>query len=173
MKTLLVMRHAKSDWGAAAASDHQRPLAPRGVMAARRMGEFIAEAGAIPDLIVSSPAVRALTTVELASEAGRWACPIVTAPELYASNPARVLEIVAAVDGGPTRVLIAGHEPTWSSLVGGLIGGGRVRMPTAATACIDFAVNAWDRIEWGRGELRWLVIPKMLRGSPQEVNRSQ
>lgn len=164
MKTLLVMRHAKSDWGVAFGDDHERPLARRGVKAARRMGRFLADAGAAPQLVVSSTAVRALTTVELAAEAGDWGCPIVTTRELYASDAESVLERVGETEAGVERLLIAGHEPTWSTLVTWLIGGGRVRMPTAAVACLDLPHGEWTDLAPGTCELRWLMTPRMLKG---------
>jgi phosphohistidine phosphatase len=164
MKTLLVMRHGKSDWGATFGSDHERPLAKRGITAARRMGRFLTEAGTGPDLVISSTAVRALTTAELAAEAGEWACEIVTSHDLYASDPERVLEVVRDTNGGIGRLLIAGHEPTWSMLVTWLIGGGRVRMPTAAVACLDLPLGTWTDLAPSTCELRWLVTPKTLKG---------
>ncbi|MFV2074362.1 MAG: histidine phosphatase family protein, partial [Thermoanaerobaculales bacterium] len=94
MKTLLVMRHAKSDWNAGFSDDHERPLAPRGVKAARRMGRFLTDVEVSPQLVITSTAVRARTTVELATKAGGWSCPIVANPDFYASDPARVLEVV-------------------------------------------------------------------------------
>ena len=94
MKTLLVMRHAKSDWGAASGSDHDRVLARRGIKAARKVGRFLTESETVPDLVLSSSAVRALTTAELAREAGEWGCDIVTSRDLYASDPERVLELI-------------------------------------------------------------------------------
>jgi phosphohistidine phosphatase len=163
MRTLLVMRHAKSDWGEAFSSDHERPLAPRGIKAARRMGRFLSEAGTPPELVVTSTAVRALTTAELAAEAGSWGCSIVTDAALYASDPERVLGVVAEVDPEVSRLLIAGHEPTWSGLVRQLIGGGSVRMPTAAVACLDLADGGWADLAPGSCVLRWLVTPKMLK----------
>jgi phosphohistidine phosphatase len=161
VRVLLVMRHAKSDWGEGADTDHERPLAPRGVKAARRMGRLLRESGAIPDLVLSSTAVRALTTAELAAKAGAWKCPIVAENALYASDPDRVLEVVARVDDGVRRLLIAGHEPTSSELVRRLTGG-VVRMPTAAVACLDLADGGWAELGPGRCTLRWLVTPKML-----------
>lgn len=161
MRVLLVMRHAKSDWGEGAESDHERPLAPRGVKAARRMGRLLRESGATPDLVLSSTAVRALTTAELAAKAGGFKCPIVAEGALYASDPDRVLEVVARVDDGVRRLLIAGHEPTSSELVRRLTGG-VVRMPTAAVACLDLADGGWADLAPGRCTLRWLVTPKML-----------
>ncbi len=162
MKTLLVMRHAKSDWEAAFNDDHERPLASRGVKAARRMGRFVRDAGTVPELVISSTAVRARTTAELAAEAGSWGCPLETARDLYSGGVERVVELMAHADPAVDRFLIAGHQPTWSSLVGWLIGGGRVRMPTAAVACLDLAIGDWAALRAGSCELRWLAIPKML-----------
>jgi phosphohistidine phosphatase len=163
MKTLLVMRHAKSDWGSPSGDDHERPLAARGVRAARRMGSFLADAGSIPQLVISSTAVRAQTTVELAVEAGGWECPIVTMAEFYASDPDRVLDVVRETEDDVERVLIAGHEPTWSTMVSWLIGGGRVRMPTAAVACLDLKHGRWIDLAPATCELRWLITPKALK----------
>ncbi len=163
MKTLLVMRHAKSDWGAAFARDHDRPLNSRGEKAARRMGRFLTDAGAAPDLVISSTAVRALTTAELASDAGDWDCPVITSRGLYASDTEQVLEVVSTVDPEVDRLLITGHEPTWSTLVGRLIGGGRIHMPTAAVACLDLPQGSWANLSDGACQLRWLVTPKMLK----------
>lgn len=164
MRTLLVMRHAKSDWGAAFGSDHERPLVRRGVKAAGRMGRFLTDAGTAPDLILSSSAIRALTTAELAAEAGGWDCEIVTNRDLYASDPERVLEMVREINNGVERLLIAGHEPTWSTLVTWLTGGDRVRMPTAAVACLDLPHGGWIDLAPATCELRWLVTPKTLKG---------
>ena len=163
MKTLLVMRHAKSDWGSPTSRDHDRTLAPRGLKAARRMGKFISASGVAPELIVSSTAVRARTTAELAAKAGGWGGSITTDPNLYASDVERVLDVVAGVDPDVNTLLIAGHEPTWSSLVGWLIGGGRVSMPTAAVACLDLPQGGWTDLGQATCELRWLVTPKTIK----------
>ncbi len=164
MKTLLVMRHAKSDWGAASGGDHERVLARRGIKAARRVGRFLTESGTIPDLVISSTAVRAVTTAKLAAEAGGWGCEIVTRRDLYASDPARVVDVIHEFNNGVDRLLIAGHEPTWSTLVTWLTGGGTVRMPTAAVACLDLPSGNWIDLAPGTCELRWLITPKTLKG---------
>ena len=164
MKTLLVMRHAKSEWGAASGGDHERVLARRGIKAARKVGRFLNDSGTTPDLVLSSTAVRALTTAELAAESGEWGCEIITSGDLYASGPERVLEVIHEIDNGVDRLLIAGHEPTWSTLVTWLIGGDRVRMPTAAVACLDLPHGGWIDLAPATCELRWLITPKMLKG---------
>ena len=61
----------------------------------------------------------------------------------------------------PTRVMLVGHEPSWSELIGELVGGAEVRFPTAAMARINFDVDSWDRIRRDHGELAWLVKPKL------------
>lgn len=163
MKTLLIMRHAKSDWGAPSEADHDRPLAGRGEKAARRIGRFLSATGVTPQLVLSSSAIRAHSTAVLANDAGGWGCPIQADQNLYAADIDRVLEVVAGVEPDVECLLITGHEPTWSSLVSWLMGGGRVRMPTAAVACLDLGQGDWSGLAQGSCELRWLVTPKALK----------
>ena len=164
MKTVLLLRHGKSDWDADYGRDHERPLAKRGVKAAKRMGRFLAKAGPLPDVCVTSTAVRARTTLHLAHEAGEWTAPIHETERLYACGLDDVGAVIVNTDDAANVLLLAGHEPTWSSAVEEMIGGGTVEMPTAALACIDFEVERWEDVAWGGGTLRWLVIPKALKG---------
>ena len=83
MKTLMLLSHGKSDWGAETGSDHERTLAPRGVKAAQMMGRMMSASDLTPDLVVSSSAVRALSTARLAAEAGEWSCPLEVTRDLY------------------------------------------------------------------------------------------
>ena len=169
MKKLFIMRHAKSDWGASFEADHDRPLARRGEKAARRIGRFLSENDSAPELIISSTATRAQTTAVLASEAGGWSCQIRTDSNLYSAGIEDVLDVVAGVEPGVGSLLIAGHEPTSSMLVSWLIGGGRVGMPTAAVACLDFPHGDWTDLAQGTCELRWFITPKMLTSRKSDV----
>ena len=159
MLELLVMRHAKSDWDEGT-DDHERPLAERGVKAARKMGRFLAAAELVPELVISSTAVRARMTVELAVEAGKWRCPVECTRAFYGADPAAVLAEIASRTA-PPRLMVVGHEPTWSELVSLLVGGGAVRMATAAVACLELPADRWSAIEPGAGRLVWLVTPKL------------
>ena len=161
MRTLLVMRHAKSDRTPVEGGDRARPLAPRGRKAAAQMGRFLADAKMVPDLVLSSPAERALGTVELAVRAGGWTCPVRPEAALYEAGPSEIVGLVAATPDAAERILLAGHEPLGSELVEQLTGG-VVRMPTAAVACIAFDVGSWSEIATGQGVLLWLVTPKLL-----------
>ena len=163
MKSLYLLRHGKSDWDADyGGADHDRPLAPRGEKAARRVGRFLAEADARPDRVIASTAVRARTTALLAHEAGRWGCPLLETPTLYEASAEAVLALVQAEPAATGRLLLVGHEPTWSTLTQRLIGGGSVRVPTAGLVRVDFEVEQWAAARFGSGTLRLLLPPKML-----------
>ena len=163
MKSLYILRHGKSDWHADFAADHDRPLAPRGQSAARAMGVFLSRLRQAPDLVISSTAVRAHDTARLAAEAGDWSCTLETDRQLYEGDTGLILQLVQQQDDSQESLLLAGHEPTSSEMIVKLIGGGLVRMPTAAMARIDFLVESWAEIRFGNGMLVWLVTPKMLK----------
>lgn len=161
MRSLIVFRHGKSDWHADDGDDRTRPLAPRGRRSAATMGRFLSGIGEVPDLALSSPAVRAADTLRIAVEAGGWACELRTSDALYAG----VGEVLADLRLLAPEVVIAmvvGHEPTSSALTATLIGGGRVRLPTAAMTRIDLDVESWADLQPGVGELVWLVPPSLV-----------
>jgi phosphohistidine phosphatase len=72
--------------------------------------------------------------------------------------------VIRGCDSSIDRVLLAGHEPNWSLLLGGLVGGATVKFPTAAMARVDMDVTSWSKVEFGGGSLIWLVTPKLLAG---------
>lgn len=160
-KTILLLRHGKSDWDAPYGGDHQRPLAKRGVRAARHVGDWLTRLGQAPDLVLTSDATRALTTAELAAEAGGWSCPIERRPDFYSSQVGTLLSALQALDEEITTVLLAGHQPTWSATVAALTGGGNVHFPTAAVACLEYH-GSWPALDADRCALRWLVNGKLL-----------
>lgn len=163
MRHLYLLRHAKSDWSGEIGTDRERPLAPRGRRAAATIGRFLTAVRQPPDAIITSPAVRARETVEIGAESGGWSCPVDTAEALYGGSTEELLEVVRGADDAAPRLLLAGHEPTWSESVGRLIGSGRVRMVTAAVARIDLPVERWSEARFGDGTLVWLCTPKLLQ----------
>lgn len=163
MKSLLFLRHAKSDWGAPFEKDHDRPINKRGRREAQRMGHFLTNLEFLPDRIVSSSAVRARSTLEHVVEAGKWdSIETVITDKLYEASLLDVLEIVREQDETCSRLLLVGHEPTWSTMVERLIGSANIRMATATLARVDFQVPYWAAVDFGKGELRWLVPAKLL-----------
>lgn len=165
MKTLYLLRHAKSDWNNALQGDHERTLAPRGVKAAEGVGRMLAAAGEIPDRVLTSSAVRARTTVELAAESGGWDIPVIVVSEFYGSEPELVMARVRREGDDARSLLLAGHEPVWSETTSALIGGGMLRFPTAALARVDLAIESWSELRPGRGQLTWFVIPRFAQAA--------
>ncbi len=165
MKTLIFFRHGKSDWDAEYHGDHNRPVAKRGRKAAKLMGRFLASTGQVPDSVVTSSALRARSTVELAAQEGGWGCPVRVTEMLYDARPSTVLREIQAEPDETGRLLIAGHEPTFSEMIGRLVGTAAVGFPTAAMARVDFDVPSWSLADFGIGRLIWLVTPKTLKKS--------
>ena len=164
MKTIYLLRHGKSDWDSSCA-DHERPLAPRGIDAAERIGRLLRSLDEVPDRIVASTAERARETLRLAREAGEWVPEIDLEAGFYGADPEFLLEWVRNhVDDATDSILLTGHEPTWSLFAGGLIGGGQLRYPTAALAKIRLHIDRWRDVDFGRGELIWFQLPRVLKG---------
>lgn len=158
VKTLLVMRHAKSDWTADFSADHDRPLNQRGTTAARHMGRLLAEKGLVPDLVMSSTAVRARATAELAIEAGGWPSPLMLVPEFYGTGPGKVLEHAAGA-GEANTLLIVGHQPTWGGVVQWLTGE-RIEVKTATVAVVEVDLTDWSSLPSSRGRLTAVLHPR-------------
>ncbi len=158
MPTLLVMRHGKSDWSAGHGSDHDRPLASRGVRSARLMGRLLTGLDLAPDLVISSTALRALTTAHLAREAGRWDVAVDLARDFYGGSPEDVLNLAAETPPTVERLMLVGHQPTWSGLVGALTGEW-VDMKTGSVAVIEIP-EPWSGLSDAAGELIALHHPR-------------
>lgn len=159
MKRLLLLRHAKSDWDSGAATDHERPLNRRGREAARTMGLVIARIGEIPDVAVTSSAVRARRTVELAADAGEWATEIVVERHLYGTSPDGALAVIRRLGDDAERLMVVGHQPAWGALVHAVTGAS-VQMKTATIAVIDVVEGASPHRTAMSGELVALLQPR-------------
>jgi phosphohistidine phosphatase len=163
MRTLMLMRHAKSDWDASYGADHDRPLSQRGVRSARLMGRVIAGADLIPDLVISSTAIRARTTAQLAAESGAWVCSIDLEPGFYGAGPDTVLTLASKAPD-MERLMLVGHQPTWSLLVQRLTGA-RADMKTGSVAIIDMMIETWAELGTVQGILISLHHPRAYFGS--------
>ena len=157
----MLLRHAKSDWDADFDHDRQRPLNKRGERSARAVGDFLARSGRIPELALTSPAVRAATTLALAASFGLWPTPVHEVSSLYFGGPGDLLDAVKEVSG-VSRLLLVGHEPTLSTTVSRLVGGGAFLVPTAGLISFRLTLPDWSAISWGSGELESFVLPRDL-----------
>jgi phosphohistidine phosphatase len=161
MKTLILLRHGKSDWSSEA-DDRERPLTKRGRSSADAIGAFLTGAGEMPDAVVTSPARRAADTAARAAAAGTWTCRLRTNELLYGAEAFTVLDVARSEPDTTERLMLVGHEPTSSDTLALIVGGGRHRFPTAAAAGMDLDIDRWADISPGCGLLHYLVVPRML-----------
>jgi len=140
MTALILVRHAKSDWGSPALDDHDRPLNARGLRDAPRQAARLAEAGVRPELILSSTALRARTTAGFFAEALGLEPEL--REELYGA-PAGTL-LATAADSGLRSVMVVAHDPGMTVLADRLSDGGIGHMPTCAVATFTWTTDDWE-----------------------------
>lgn len=160
MRRLMLFRHGKSDWDAEYAQDHDRPLNARGERAANTMGVVLRQIGEAPDRIVSSTAVRAESTAEMARISGGWAGPLELSADLYGTSPDGALTVAARHGKDAERLMLVGHEPTWSMLTTRLCGG-RVAVRTGTVVAIDLDIDDWSQAPKASGTVAYALGPKM------------
>jgi phosphohistidine phosphatase len=159
MKTLFIMRHAKSSWDYADLSDFERPLNERGLETAPLMGEVMKDNGFIPELIVSSPARRAQQTAEIVKTTAAFEAEIRFDERIYEASPLRLLEVVSGIEDRFSSAMIVGHNPGLEGLIRNLTG--KIEpMSTAALAVVDLEIDSWSEIGRAAGTLRKLIRPK-------------
>lgn len=162
-KTILIYRHAKSDWSAAYGSDHDRPLAKRGIKGAKKMGKWLGRMGEVPELVITSTALRARQTVELSALEGNWECEIREDEKLYYESTSEIFEIIKALPDKYSSVMLVGHEPKCSLLASSLTGREDIVFKTATMIRIDFDIKSWGEVNTGKGKLAWLQQPSLLK----------
>jgi phosphohistidine phosphatase len=163
MKTLLVLRHAKSSWSDPALDDHERSLIKRGQRDGLRMGELVREHRLTPDVIISSDAVRARLTAEAVAQKARYEGEILLDRRLYIASPAGILAVLRTVrETKAGTVMIVGHNPGLEELIEHLTGE-QQDLPTAALARIVLPIDRWCDLKVStRGMLLGLWRPKEL-----------
>jgi len=160
MKTLFLVRHAKSSRDDPSLSDRDRPLDDRGKQDAPKMGKRLAKRDAKPDLLLSSPALRALTTAQLiAEELGYRRKEIVVDDRLYATDADDLLAVIRALDKRLNRVMLFGHNPEFADLAHRL-SSEIIDMPTCAVVEFNFDTKSWSDVGEVKPEKLVLDYPK-------------
>lgn len=160
MKRLFLVRHAKSDWSTSGMADFSRPLNDRGHRVAPKMGTLLFEKGVSPELLVSSPAVRAATTAKyFADEIGYPSDNIKLEDAIYGASSVSLLKVVNELPDSAKSVMLFGHNPGFSYFAEELSNGRLGNFPTCAVVCIDFEVDLWSEISLGMGINKWYSYP--------------
>lgn len=160
-KQLLIIRHGKSDWAEAGMADFDRPLNHRGNKNAPEMAERVIRKDLVPELVVSSPANRALSTA--AHFSGTWQMPlenIQQEPSIYEANVTTLLKVVNLLSNAVDRVALVGHNPGLTDFVNYLADAHIYNLPTAAVVVIDFPFDDWSEISQHTGSLFLFDCPK-------------
>ena len=159
MLSIIIFRHGKSDWDAIYDMDHNRPLSKRGYKAAKIMGQYLKKINQIPDKVISSSATRAKNTAGFAIRYGKWSSKLSIESNIYGGSSETLLDIIHHLDKKIKSVCLVGHEPTCSSFIS-LCTFHSQRFTTASMAKINFRVDKWNEIEFGKGSLEWIKSPK-------------
>lgn len=170
MKTLYLLRHAKSSWDDPSLADHDRPLAPRGRDAAPRVAVWLRTAAGRPERVVCSSAARARETWDLVASELQPAPEVEIRRDLYDAGPQDLVELVRSTPARIGRLLLVGHNPAMEEAAAYLVADGdgdaltrmHKKYPTAAVAEISFPVERWSEIARNGGHLDRFVRPKDL-----------
>jgi phosphohistidine phosphatase len=167
-RSLLIMRHGKSDWNTGSQSDFERPLAKRGLKAVKCIGKWLIQQKFTPDHIISSPANRAQqTAIGICRKLKLDESSITWEPRIYAADMQTLIDVLAACPSEKQKVMLIGHNPGLEMLVCYLAGEtfetsqGHNPMPTAALASLDMPDN-WEDLGAGAGKLISIIYPREL-----------
>jgi phosphohistidine phosphatase len=162
MKTIVLVRHAKSSWKDSSLDDFDRPLNKRGKKNAPFMGQKLKEGNILPDLILSSPAKRARKTATIIATAiGYPKKKIVLNPDMYHCSGWTLFEMMRNQDDKNNTIMILGHNPGFNDFANMLLERNPVyNIPTTGVYCIRFNVDSWKKIQEGKGESVFFDYPK-------------
>lgn len=164
MKTLVVIRHGKSSWDHPDLKDYHRPLKQRGVNNAFSIASELIKLEVSPDLILSSPAVRALdTAIIVATNLGFPLNMISTESSIYEASVSDLLKALAGIPDEHTTVLFFGHNPGFTGLVNNLQEEPVMNLPTCGTVGIELPISSWSEIGNATGKQLFKLIPRELK----------
>lgn len=169
MRTLYILRHAKSDWGNESLRDFDRPLNGRGRKAAKAMGCEMRERGIAPDLVLLSPSARTTETLARVEEGFGAEFEKVEEQSIYLAEAGTLLDLIKSAPAKSERLMVVGHNPGMQELVRALANGppnlleeARTKFPTGALVEISFDVSDWPDVSPGRGSIRSFLKPREL-----------
>ncbi|MGK7891144.1 MAG: histidine phosphatase family protein [Leptolyngbyaceae cyanobacterium] len=168
MKTLFLLRHAKSSWADVSLADRDRPLNPRGQRDAPRMAQWLAQQALQPTCIVTSPAARTTATAQIMA-AGLGLSPADISPnaQIYEATPDDLVQVIRGFDSleQPSHhILLVGHNPGMTALLNRIDGVTIDNVPTCGLATVQFAVETWGAIAIHSATLVSFQYPKQLEG---------
>jgi phosphohistidine phosphatase len=164
MKTLYLVRHAKSSWEEPGVSDADRPLIPKGLKKTKLIVDFLLKRETIIDLMISSPAVRAYETAKIIAAGLNYPLnKIKIDRKIYDGYYDRILDIIYGTSNEINSLMIFGHNPTITNLANLFLHPGIESMPTSCVVCLSFNIDRWEDIPANEAIQEFVVSPKMLK----------
>jgi len=164
MKTLYLVRHAKSSWDHIGLSDIERPLMEKGIRKSKLVIEYLQKQQIVPDLIISSPAVRAIETARIFARGLTYSEEkILIDRKIYDGYYEHILDIIYGTPNKINSLMLFGHNPMFSNLANLFLHPGIDDMPTSAVVGISFATDRWEDVPNAKSRLLFTLTPKNLR----------
>jgi phosphohistidine phosphatase len=162
MKTIILVRHAKSSWKDPSLDDFDRPLNKRGKMNAPFMGKKLKERKIKPDLLLSSPAKRAKkTAIAVAKALDYPKKKIIFIKKMYHASARYLFDLLKILDDENEIIMLFGHNPSFNDFADMLLKRNPIfNIPTTGVCCIRFEVNQWHKVKEGKGEIVFFDFPK-------------
>jgi phosphohistidine phosphatase len=161
MKTLYLVRHAKSSWNYPELEDFERPLSKRGRDSALLMATILDKRKAVPDLVISSPANRAAMTARMLANAIHYPLEKIQYSEtIYLSDETVLIQVIKNMNDSVKRAMLVGHNPGLTGVANTIADEPIDNIPTGGVCCIDFRIRSWKEVRQHGGTLRFFEFPK-------------
>ena len=164
MKTLYIMRHAKSSWDNPGLEDYQRPLLEKGKKRTRYVVDYLLEANTTLDLIISSHAVRAHETAKIIANALHYPVDkIVISRNIYFGYPDSYFDVFYDLSDEVDSLMLVGHNPGFTTFANYFLDNRIDNLPTSGVVCIAFDMNSWESIHDSKRKTKFVISPRNLK----------
>jgi phosphohistidine phosphatase len=161
MKTLYLLRHAKSSWDNPDIDDFKRPLNKRGHYDAPLLGNLLEKLNILPDLIVSSPAVRASITARIVADAIKYPIEKINYDEqIYEASKSGLLDVLYSIDDSIKSLMLVGHNPSFTYFSHYLAKHDIQNIPTCGFFGAELKISSWTKVKKHCGKLKYYEYPK-------------
>ncbi len=171
MKTLYIVRHAKSSWNYPHLSDDERPLLEKGKKRTKKVIDYLLEQRIKVDLIISSYAVRAFDTARILGNALNYPEDEIHISErMYYGSVTNIFNIFYDLSDKVKSLMIVGHNPTLTNFVNIFLNEKIDWLPTSGIVCIEFNAYKWDKISKAKKNIKFVITPKMMYNNKKQKN---
>ena len=163
IKTIYLIRHAKSGWSDPKARDFERGVKKRGKKDIKTIANYLKLNNITPDIILSSSALRAQITSEKIANTIGYNGKVHYMNELYSSDPETIVNILSLQDDDDNSIFVVGHNPTLTELANFLAKEDIKKIPTSGVVAIKFDIDSWEEIDENSGDLDFMIYPNLFR----------